>query len=90
MKAGSGISHSERFDGPIRQSGGRVHGIQTWVPLPDDQEEIEPSFIHHGAEDLPVFGEAGVLARLIAGRAFGQIHIDPRAASAGAVKSRML
>jgi redox-sensitive bicupin YhaK (pirin superfamily) len=71
MTAGSGISHSERFDGPIRQSGGRVHGIQAWVALPDAQEEIEPSFIHHGAEDLPVFGEAGVLARLIAGRAFG-------------------
>jgi redox-sensitive bicupin YhaK (pirin superfamily) len=71
MTAGSGISHSERFDGPIRQSGGRVHGIQAWVALPDAQEEIEPSFIHHGAEDLPVFGEAGVSARLIAGRAFG-------------------
>ena len=71
MTAGSGISHSERFDGPIRQSGGRVHGIQAGVALPEAQEEMEPSFIHHGAEDLPVFGEAGVSARLIAGRAFG-------------------
>jgi redox-sensitive bicupin YhaK (pirin superfamily) len=71
MTAGSGISHSERFDGPIRQSGGRVHGIQAWVALPEAQEEMEPNFIHHGAEDLPVFGEAGVSARLIAGRAFG-------------------
>jgi redox-sensitive bicupin YhaK (pirin superfamily) len=32
---------------------------------------MEPSFIHHGAEDLPVFGEAGVSAPLIAGWAFG-------------------
>ncbi len=41
MTAGSGISHSERFDGPIRQSGGRVHGIQAWVALPEAQEEME-------------------------------------------------
>ncbi|MEZ0168716.1 pirin family protein [Microvirga sp. TS319] len=71
MTAGSGISHSERFDGPIRHSGGRVHGIQAWVALPESQEEMEPSFVHHGADELPVFGEAGVSARLIAGRAFG-------------------
>lgn len=70
MTAGSGISHSERFDGPIRESGGRVHGIQAWVALPEAQEETEPSFIHHGADELPVFGEPGVSARLIAGRAF--------------------
>ena len=62
MTAGSGISHSERFDGPIRQSGGRVHGIQAWVALPEAQEEMEPDFIHHGAEDLPVFGEPSVSA----------------------------
>jgi len=71
MTAGSGISRSERFDGPMRQSGGRVHGIRAWVALPEAQEEMEPSFIHHGAEDLPVFRKAGVSARLIAGRAFG-------------------
>jgi redox-sensitive bicupin YhaK (pirin superfamily) len=71
MTGGSGISHSERFDDPIRQSGGWMHGTQAWVALPEAQEKIEPSFVHHGAEDLPVFGEPGVSARLIAGRAFG-------------------
>jgi redox-sensitive bicupin YhaK (pirin superfamily) len=75
MTAGSGISHSERFDGPIRQSGGRVHGIQAWVALPEAQEEMEPSFVHHGAQDLPVFGESGVTARLIAGQAFGLTNL---------------
>ncbi len=71
MTAGSGISHSERFDGPIRETGGRMHGIQAWVALPENVEETDPSFIHHGAEELPVFGEAGMTARLIAGDAYG-------------------
>src|ERR671912_2633888 len=71
MTSGSGISHSERFDGPIRESGGWVHGIQAWVALPEAQEEMEPSFVHHAADELPVFDEPGVSARLIAGRAFG-------------------
>ncbi|MCB5176413.1 pirin family protein [Microvirga lenta] len=71
MTAGSGISHSERFDGPIRETGGRMHGIQAWVALPETFEETDPSFIHHGAEELPIFGETDVSARLIAGEAFG-------------------
>ncbi len=71
MTAGSGISHSERFDGPIREAGGRMHGIQAWVALPESAEETDPGFIHHGADELPVFGETGVTARLIAGEAYG-------------------
>ena len=71
MTAGSGISHSERFDGPIRDHGGRLHGIQAWVGLPDGQEEIDPAFAHHGVEDLPTYESNGMWARLIAGSAFG-------------------
>lgn len=32
---------------------------------------MESSFVHHGADELPLFGEPGVTARLIAGQAFG-------------------
>jgi redox-sensitive bicupin YhaK (pirin superfamily) len=71
MTAGSGISHSERFDGPIRDHGGRLHGVQAWVGLPDGQEEIDPAFAHHGPEDLPTYESDGLWARLIAGSAFG-------------------
>jgi redox-sensitive bicupin YhaK (pirin superfamily) len=71
MTAGRGITHSERFDGPIRDRGGLMHGIQAWVALPDGLEEIDPAFAHHGADDLPVFDEAGLRARLIAGSGFG-------------------
>jgi redox-sensitive bicupin YhaK (pirin superfamily) len=70
MTAGRGITHSERFDG-MRQRGGLMHGLQTWVALPDGQEEVEPGFDHHGREDLPAWSEPGVAARLIAGFAHG-------------------
>jgi redox-sensitive bicupin YhaK (pirin superfamily) len=71
MTAGSGITHSERFDA-IRRTGGPMHGIQAWVGLPDGMEEIAPAFAHHGAEDLPTYeSHDGLWARLIAGEAFG-------------------
>jgi redox-sensitive bicupin YhaK (pirin superfamily) len=70
MIAGSGITHSERFE-KARAEGGRMHGIQSWVALPDGQEETTPSFSHHGVGDLPVTGEKGVKVRVIAGKAFG-------------------
>lgn len=71
MTAGRGITHSERFEG-LRDHGGTLHGIQTWVALPDGQEEIDPAFFHHGPEDLPTYESPdGLWARLILGRAFG-------------------
>ncbi len=70
MTAGRGISHSERFD-KLRQTGGAMHGIQAWVGLPAEDEEIEPAFVHHGPEDLPTYESGGLWARLIAGEAFG-------------------
>ena len=71
MTAGRGISHSERFDGPIRDHGGLMHGIQAWVGLPDGLEETDPAFAHHAGDDLPAYESAGLRARLIAGAAFG-------------------
>jgi redox-sensitive bicupin YhaK (pirin superfamily) len=70
MTAGRGISHSERFDG-MRERGGRLHGLQAWVALPDGHEEDEPSFEHYAGERLPIVENDGVVARLIAGSAFG-------------------
>ena len=71
MKAGRGIVHSERTGEARRASGQRLFGIQTWVALPERDEEGEPAFVHHGADALPVVEAGGVEARLIAGRAFG-------------------
>jgi redox-sensitive bicupin YhaK (pirin superfamily) len=71
MTAGRGIAHSERTpDGP-RHSGQKMLGIQSWIALPEAHEETAPSFQHFEAEVLPVVADAGVRARIIAGRAFG-------------------
>lgn len=70
MTAGRGITHSERFE-RARLEGGRMHGIQAWVALPEADEETDPAFSHYGTGDLPVFEEGGVRGRLVAGEAFG-------------------
>lgn len=70
MTAGSGITHSERFE-RARAQGDRLHGIQAWVALPDGQEEIAPSFSHHSGSDLPQWNDGGVIGQLIAGSAYG-------------------
>lgn len=70
MTAGSGITHSERFE-RARAQGDRLHGIQAWVALPKEHEEIAPTFSHHSGSDLPQWSEAGVVGQLIAGSAFG-------------------
>ena len=46
MTAGRGIAHSERTPKPERAAGAAAHGIQSWVALPDGQEDVEPSFAH--------------------------------------------
>lgn len=70
MTAGRGITHSERFE-RARAEGGRLHGIQAWVALPKESEEIAPAFSHHGGADLPTYESDGLWARLVAGEAFG-------------------
>jgi redox-sensitive bicupin YhaK (pirin superfamily) len=70
MTAGRGITHSERFE-RARAEGGRLHGIQAWVALPESMEETDPAFSHHAGADLPTYEYGGLWARLIAGQAFG-------------------
>ncbi|MEN3952024.1 pirin family protein [Iodidimonas sp. SYSU 1G8] len=70
MTAGSGITHSERFE-RARAEGDHVHGIQAWVALPEGMEETSPSFSHHSGGDLPQWNDAGVTGHLIAGTAYG-------------------
>jgi redox-sensitive bicupin YhaK (pirin superfamily) len=71
MTAGRGIVHSERTAPERRRAKHRLHGIQSWVALPREHEEIEPSFVHHAAGTLPRIEQPGVRIVLIAGEAFG-------------------
>jgi len=71
MTAGRGIAHSERTGEELRARGHRLHGIQTWVGLPQKDEETDPHFQHFAAADLPEQDEKGVKLRMITGEAFG-------------------
>jgi hypothetical protein len=71
MRAGSGIAHSERTPHAARSQGGTLHGIQSWVALPDGEEDVEPDFTHYPASDLPRRTFDGVELSVIAGQAFG-------------------
>jgi redox-sensitive bicupin YhaK (pirin superfamily) len=72
MTAGSGIAHSERTPDLPRRNGQKAFGIQSWIALPADKEEIAPSFQHFGTDVLPLVQENGLTARVIAGTAFGK------------------
>ncbi len=72
MTAGRGISHSERTPASMRTGGGGMFGIQSWIALPQDHEEMAPLFEHFDAASLPSVDDGGVRARVIAGSAFGQ------------------
>lgn len=70
MTAGRGIAHSERFEDPAVLAGGELEMIQTWVALPEKEEEAEPSFHNYTVDELPIFTDKGVWMRLIAGNAY--------------------
>ncbi len=72
MTAGSGIVHSERTSDELRAKGFNLHGLQSWVGLPQADEEVAASFHHHPSASLPEWTENGVTRKLIAGASFGR------------------
>ncbi len=71
MTAGKGIVHSEKVTDAVLASGQRLHGLQTWVALPLAAEEVEPTFQHYPAGDIPAVSIEGVDIRVVLGSAFG-------------------
>jgi hypothetical protein len=72
MIAGRGITHSERTAPERRRAGERLFGIQTWVALPEDDEDTDPGFEHVAKGDLPFLEGEGKQVRLILGRLYGE------------------
>lgn len=70
MTAGRGIVHSERSPQEERDKGARLYGMQTWLALPDGQEEIAPAF--EAQIDLPVVEDQCVKAIVIMGELWGK------------------
>jgi redox-sensitive bicupin YhaK (pirin superfamily) len=71
MTAGRGIVHSERTAPERRGGGERLHGLQCWVAMPSGDEEIEPTFAHVAADELPIVAEPDKRVRVVAGSLFG-------------------
>ena len=98
MTAVRGIVHSERTPPDARAAGQRIHGLQAWVALPVEHEEIDPEFHHHPAETLPEFtwGDGAARVRLLAGSLAGYtapvkvysplFYLDVRLAPGGSFK----
>jgi redox-sensitive bicupin YhaK (pirin superfamily) len=72
MTAGEGIVHSERMDETYKERGAELFGLQTWLALPRDKEEMAPSFVHQAADDLPLIEDGKAHARLVVGSAWGE------------------
>ncbi|APE29221.1 pirin family protein [Aurantiacibacter gangjinensis] len=70
MTAGSGIVHSERSPQEERAKGPALYGMQTWLALPDGQEEIDPAF--EAVSDLPWIDGDGARAQIIMGELWGE------------------
>lgn len=71
MTAGKGIAHSERFEDAAFLKQHQLEMLQTWVALPEEDEESDPAFSNFSADELSVFTDKGLWMRLIAGEAYG-------------------
>jgi redox-sensitive bicupin YhaK (pirin superfamily) len=71
MTAGRGIVHSERASDDLEVTSS-LHGIQSWIALPLELEEMEPTFLHYPASSLPELSIDGCTVRVIMGSAYGQ------------------
>jgi redox-sensitive bicupin YhaK (pirin superfamily) len=81
MTAGKGIVHSERTPDRIRKQKKNVHGLQIWVALPLELEDMEPQFSNTEAKDIPSWSDGDLDFKLIAGKALGKkspvpVHSD--------------
>lgn len=72
MTAGKGIVHSERTPEYLRHSELLMHGLQIWVALPKELEEMDPAFSHIEEQEIPQWTSGDLQFKLVAGEAFGR------------------
>ncbi len=69
MTAGAGVAHTERSHPDDRLVTTRLHGLQTWVALPDDRQDGEAAFEHTPADAIP---NASPAVRIVAGTGWSE------------------
>jgi len=74
MTAGAGVVHSEMPSAEFQRAGGRMHGFQLWVNLPQTDKMTKPRYQEIPRSRIPeATSEDGlVTVRVIAGEAMGQ------------------
>lgn len=72
MTSGKGIVHSERTPEYLRTSDKSLHGLQIWVALPKELEDMSPEFFHITEHELPTWEKDSVHYKLVAGEALGK------------------
>lgn len=71
MTAGSGVTHTERSHPDDLPTTRAMYGLQTWVALPTELEDVAPSFEHAAVADVPVEGIGDSSVRVAAGSGRG-------------------
>ena len=74
MTAGAGVVHSEMPSAAFQRDGGRMHGFQLWVNLPQREKMTKPRYQEIPRAGIPEAKSADglVTVRVIAGEAMGQ------------------
>lgn len=72
MTSGSGITHSERTSPEVREHVHSLFGIQTWLALPENKEEMAPTFENQKEQALPVIEGEDKHVKLILGTLYGE------------------
>jgi redox-sensitive bicupin YhaK (pirin superfamily) len=74
MTAGSGVVHAEMPSAEFMRTGGRMHGFQLWVNLPQRDKMIKPRYQEIPSSRIPKATSADglVSVSVIAGEAMGE------------------
>ncbi|HEX5340001.1 MAG TPA: pirin family protein [Gammaproteobacteria bacterium] len=81
MTAGAGVVHSEMPEDGFRAAGGRMHGFQIWVNLPQRDKMMKPRYQELPNAGIPVAesSDGKVRVKIIAGESLGKsAAIDTR------------
>jgi redox-sensitive bicupin YhaK (pirin superfamily) len=71
MVAGKGIVHSERQRENVKLRDNKLEGLQLWLALPRDDEEMDPEFHHYDSSEIPSINVGDVPVRVLIGSAYG-------------------
>ncbi len=73
MTSGAAVTHTERSHPDDQIIARELHGLQTWVALPDDSADGPAGFQHAAAGEIPKVRQGGSTIRVAVGSGFGEV-----------------